>query len=106
MYRLLRNVFSFLLIALFLAPQVTLAFHQLEHSRDFHCDTANSHFHEQEHHCLICDFNVTLTIADIFKYRTPEGLYLFTELVYCHKSYQRFSIAHHFFSLRAPPEIA
>ena len=81
MYRLLRNLFPFLLIALFLAPQVTLAFHQFEHSRDFHCDTANSHFHEQEHHCLICDINVTLTSADIFNHQVPQVLFLFTGLL-------------------------
>ena len=106
MYRLFRNIFPFLLIVLFLAPQVTLAVHQFEHSRDFHCDTANSHFHEQEHHCLICDINVTLTSADIYNQQLPQVLFLFTGLLTFHNSYIKFSLEHHFFLLRAPPEMA
>ncbi len=33
--------------------------HALKHLTDFHCASANKHFHTIEHNCSICDFTIT-----------------------------------------------
>lgn len=48
---------SSLLILLLLFPQLSKAWHGLEHENDFHCkEKTQKHFHEEEHHCDVCDF--------------------------------------------------
>src|ERR1700741_4415458 len=56
MLRLKRYIALFSLLA-FLFPQALNLVHELEHRNDFHCsEKFVKHFHEEEHHCDICDF--------------------------------------------------
>lgn len=52
---------SLLVLLLFLIPQVESSFHSFSHRNDSHC-TSNTqqHFHQEEHVCSICDFNIPI----------------------------------------------
>jgi hypothetical protein len=70
----LKKYYSVLLLAIFLFPLAEKEVHALEHRSDFHCSSADQHFHELEHNCEICDF--ILSSSD----GSPEilpSLYLF-----------------------------
>ena len=47
------------MLLLFLFPMVEKHVHAFEHSKDKHCTANEKHFHEEEHHCTICDFTIT-----------------------------------------------
>lgn len=59
MYKELQKYLSLVLLVLFLFPMVEQQLHAFEHSADKHCTASTKHFHEQEHHCDICDFTLT-----------------------------------------------
>ncbi len=61
-----RIIFSFLFLFAFLIPTVGETLHQLSHANDFHCNEKSvHHFHELEHHCVICDFSFSSYYSDI-----------------------------------------
>lgn len=60
----LQKYISFSLCLLFLFPMVEKQIHAFEHSDDKHCTANEKHFHEQEHHCNICDFTHTDSSPD------------------------------------------
>lgn len=55
----LLNYFSLFLLLLFLFPIAEKQIHALQHIDDIHCTASDKHFHEQEHHCDICDLTLT-----------------------------------------------
>ena len=68
---------GYLLLALFLFPQVHKAVHDLGHLDDFHCQAVSEkHFHEYHAQCLICDYKqpvrdegpFALLVSFIFSY--------------------------------------
>jgi hypothetical protein len=74
-----KKYLSLFLIVLFLFPQVEKAVHDIQHSKDSHCASANKHFHSLEHSCSICDFTSSNSSS------TPDTDYQFILCV------QRFS---------------
>lgn len=63
-----RILFSFLFLFAFLIPTIGETLHELSHAGDFHCNEKSAHhFHELEHHCVICDFSFTSYYSDILK---------------------------------------
>ena len=60
--------FSFLFLTAFLIPTIGETLHRIAHAEDLHCNEKSvHHFHEEEHHCVICDFSFTSYYSDIFK---------------------------------------
>ncbi len=55
----LQKYLSLALCILLLFPMVERQIHAFEHIADKHCTANEKHFHEQEHHCTICDFTLT-----------------------------------------------
>ena len=54
--------FSILTLLGFLFPFALNEVHELSHKDDFHCsEKISKHFHEQSHHCSICDFVVSVS---------------------------------------------
>lgn len=63
-----RIFFSFLFLTAFLIPTVGETLHQISHANDFHCNEINAHhFHEAEHHCVICEFSFTSYYSDLYQ---------------------------------------
>lgn len=53
----LKRFISLLTLVVFLFPLVVEEVHTYEHRHDTHCtETGETHLHELEHHCKICDF--------------------------------------------------
>lgn len=52
-----RKYFSLFLLGTFLFAYSEKGIHDLMHADDVHCHVLyENHFHTQEHHCAICDF--------------------------------------------------
>ena len=61
-----RILYSFLFLFAFLVPTIGETLHQLSHAGDSHCtEKSVHHFHEEEHHCVICDFAFNSYYSDI-----------------------------------------
>mgnify|MGYP001164802834 CR=1 FL=1 len=86
-----RILFSFLFLFAFLVPTVGETLHQLSHAGDSHCtEKSVHHFHEEEHHCVICDFSFNSFYSDIlipeikatqfyilqYKYEVAQNLFI------------------------------
>lgn len=94
---------SFLLLFIFLFPFIEKEIHTVLHKDDTHCDIkTEQHYHEKEHKCSICDFNITtsFTLSHFTSYTLLQsandfilGFHkeIFTAAAFC------------YFSLRAPP---
>ena len=61
MHKRLTKYLSLFLLLTFLFPIAEKQVHAFEHSTDKHCTASDKHFHEQEHHCDICDITLTDT---------------------------------------------
>lgn len=62
MNQIVKTSFAWLLLALFMFPQVQKGMHDFEHRHDTHCDAkAEQHLHPLEHVCSICDFSVPVS---------------------------------------------
>ena len=48
--------YSLFLLVVFLFPMAEKELHSLEHRNDTHCSSTQKHFHQNEHHCFICDY--------------------------------------------------
>jgi hypothetical protein len=65
----LQKYLSLLLLVLFLFPMLEKQRHAFEHVADKHCTANEKHFHEEEHHCSICDFTITDSTTSTSAYR-------------------------------------
>lgn len=77
----LQKYFSLFLLLLFLFPIAEKQVHALQHLDDIHCTATDKHFHEQEHHCDICDLTLTdVSTPPVAEYRFTIAVqqYLFT----------------------------
>jgi hypothetical protein len=55
----LRKLSGYFLLLAFLFPLVQKGIHDFGHRLDFHCEEkSDKHFHEQEHTCAACDYQV------------------------------------------------
>lgn len=53
----LRKYIALVSLLVFLFPQAINLAHELDHVNDTHCQEKTvRHFHNEEHHCNICDF--------------------------------------------------
>jgi hypothetical protein len=94
---------SFFLLCLFLYPFAVTEIHHHHHKDDLHCnDKSSFHFHQEEHHCTVCDFIQGFSDKDELPHLaifqnivTGKTLSLKTDFHYSFPSY--------LFSLRAPP---
>lgn len=57
--RKIKKYLSIVLLFLFLFPIAEKVVHSFECDTDIHCTANEKHFHNLEHDCGICDFNVT-----------------------------------------------
>jgi hypothetical protein len=105
MQQLQGKYISFLLLFLFVFPQIEKEIHSLKHSNDAHCLVKSEfHFHEKEHSCSLCDYTNNLSNSpEITSYKilltthsTSYQLYT-TQVNLTQPDYQ--------FPLRAPPAI-
>ena len=74
--KLIKHCLGVLLVVLFLFPQVEKSLHALEHHDEFHCTESETHYHEAEHHCSICDYEVSHLIS-------PVSVFQFEYLTLC-----------------------
>jgi hypothetical protein len=63
-------IFRFLLpvffIAILVAPVIEKTFHELGHLEEVHCtDKSTLHFHETEHDCSLCDYQVSYGVEPL-----------------------------------------
>ncbi len=81
MNQIVKTSFAWLLLALFLFPQVQKGMHDFEHRHDTHCDAkAEQHLHPLEHVCSICDFSVPVSTE--FTYFQIRDFTFFTTVSY------------------------
>lgn len=101
----LRKYFSIFTLAVFLFPLVVEEVHTYGHRNDFHCTASDTHFHELEHHCTICDY-IPYTSDNTFQENTFSFLEIYTTV--CFNYYESVAVLNrHFnFSLRGPPTIS
>jgi hypothetical protein len=100
-----RQIFSLFVLFLFVFPFVQKEIHTFEHSHDFHCTSKTErHFHAEQHHCLVCEYNILLgeiSKQSIFKVKLAA---LFIDTISFYKECYFFNHAFSF-SLRAPPSL-
>ncbi len=53
-----KHISAIVMLFLFLYPQVQKGMHDFGHQNDFHCSSTAAHFHQAEHDCSLCDFNI------------------------------------------------
>lgn len=64
--------------------------HALKHTNDEHCQSGEKHFHQQEHHCFICDFIISTTTS--VKTTNDENVLFASFLKYTSKYVSNLSI--------------
>ncbi|MBI2271495.1 MAG: hypothetical protein HYU69_14215 [Bacteroidetes bacterium] len=97
----LKKIFSFILCAGILAPIIEKSIHSYGHRNDVHCTSASKHFHEHEHNCSVCDYELPAQLAQSsccdFKVYCRSFLYV-------NNYHNSFTAGDLFFSTsRAPP---
>lgn len=61
MNKLSRRYFSLLFLCAFILPYISEGYHTFNHASDFHCrQQTETHLHELEHHCNLCDLSFSL----------------------------------------------
>ena len=103
MQQLYKRYFSVFLLFLFLLPQIEKGIHDWHHRKDTHCSVKNeTHFHEQEHSCTICDYTIPAVNEPADTYYS----FLLSVRSICYSFYsESFSISETHYQLppRAPP---
>jgi hypothetical protein len=101
----LKKIFALFSLAVFLFPFVEKEIHNYDHQNDFHCTTSESHLHNPEHHCSLCDYTNDYNGSPSFH---QDDLILSALSVTYFSFSENNSSLHHgrFPSLRAPPVVA
>jgi hypothetical protein len=98
-----KKLFAIFFLLVLFFPLVEKSFHELNHLDDFHCtDKSVLHFHQSEHSCSLCDYQVSPgvePIGNLFAGGRSESNFSFL------KTEIRFPEFSYFISLpaRAPP---
>ena len=101
----LRKYAALFLLVLFVFPFVEKGTHDVAHSKDTHCATKDSkHFHTSEHHCSICDFTVSLSLAPNYFKEAPVNIN-YKSLVVCFYTDNFTGVPAFSFLLRGPPSV-
>lgn len=99
----IRRYLSFLVLLLFLFPQIGSAIHAFEHVNDFHCtEKASYHLHEQDHNCNLCKVNLTKNALNISAGYIAIQLSFFSEVSFAYNAFKVSSLVECVF-LRGPP---
>ncbi|MFL5752443.1 MAG: hypothetical protein ACJ76F_03475 [Bacteroidia bacterium] len=100
----LRKYISFLSLLAFLFPQALNLVHELEHRNDLHCpEKTIVHFHNEEHHCDICDL-LPLISGDIRFENFVSSFHYFSRFNYTIAPVERItSLSRSYALLRGPP---
>ena len=102
----IRKISSLFFLGIFLWFYSVKDLHDIAHADDIHCHVLNAkHFHTQEHHCQICDFQfpgfddqtIKLDVSQHNVYTKVERT--FTQQAVCN---EQFALS----SPRAPPLVA
>src|SRR4051812_10201840 len=103
MYKTLLKIFSLLLCLGLLAPILEKSIHSWQHRNDIHCNTSGKHFHEQEHDCNVCDYD--MPVQDVQS--VVCDLTIYSQSVPCQNTYQASITSYNIFfsTSRAPPII-
>jgi len=100
----IKKIFALFAIATFLFPLVEKEIHNFLHSEVVLCTITDKHFHQEEHHCNLCD--LTRDVADkptIFHHNLLIGILCNLNFVF---NVQDFEIQKSVYSpLRAPPVV-
>lgn len=100
----LKHIVALFSVLVFLFPLVETELHNFSHFNDVHCMAVNGHYHQGEHHCLLCDATNDLSATpsfhhpDLVAHELCDLTFFFLE-----KSY--FVQQKDFLSLRAPPSL-
>ncbi len=98
------NYSALLLIVILLSPTIISSIHLFEGHKQDTCNIKNSHIHEKELECSICDFNLnqnySISLQD-FNFNTISFKKSFIIELYNFKYYHQQLP----YSLRGPPEL-
>jgi len=82
----LKKYSSLFLLSIFLFAYTEKGIHDILHTDDVHCHSlAEKHFHNAEHHCFICDFDIStfgtasFSTQHSFLLHSNEAVFLLTE---------------------------
>ena len=82
----IKKYLSLFVLGVFLFSYSEKGIHDLLHSDDFHCHEQHpKHFHNLEHHCFICDFDIStfgpdsLPVQSSFVRHSIDAIFLITE---------------------------
>jgi hypothetical protein len=102
----LKKYSSLFLLSIFLFAYTEKGIHDILHADDDHCHSlTEKHFHDQEHHCFMCDFDIStfgtasFPVEHSFILHSTEAIFLVTENSF---SYKASSPSY----TRGPPQVA
>jgi hypothetical protein len=93
-------------LLIFLTPLIGTEIHSLSHIDDVHCTETGLHFHQEEHHCNLCDFLLPVGTSPNKFEKDFVNYPSFLTLIHFHNSGFEKSVSDIYFSLRAPPYFA
>ena len=98
-----KNIIAAFLLFIFLLPTTEQVLHSWQHRNDLHCHVkGEKHFHEQEHHCSLCDFSSTSS-ANISQHFSFHIIQIFVAEISFSPSLHFLSEAVNPFGARPPP---
>lgn len=104
MNNLLKKLFALVLCVGLLAPVIEKSIHSYGHRNDVHCTSASKHFHELEHSCSVCDYELPaqLVQSSFYDFKVYSR-----SIQFVNKYRNCFTAGDLFFAAsRAPPVIA
>lgn len=92
------------LLSVFLYPFLQKEIHAIEHAGDFRCTTlTQTHLHQEQHHCSVCDFAVTSAVVLPLSDNLPANVGISHSFNLSGNHF--FTSPHYLFLLRAPPAL-
>ena len=70
--QLIKKIFALFALAAFLFPILEKEIHNFSHSEVMLCTHTDKHFHQEDHHCMLCD--LTRDVADKPVFFNPDLL--------------------------------
>jgi len=107
MRSIIKKYSSLLLLSIFLFAYTEKSVHDMLHADDAHCHSlTEKHYHNQEHHCVICDFDISTFGADSLPAQLSFANLSFTDAVFIPiQTALSFGISNSFYN-KGPPYIA
>ncbi len=77
-----KRYFSLFLLGIFLFAYAEKGVHDILHLNDIHCHALDQkHYHNQEHHCYICDFNFSIFDGTGASLKAPSGSFQYNNSI-------------------------